>query len=304
MLAHLSALFGWSAVVGWGLSAYPTIISNHQLKSVQGITMEYLFFNMMGFILYTLYTSLMWGSPLVREEFFLVHGQYPLIKLNDVFFGVHNLLTNSVLMFQAYCCGFRKNDNQVLSFTAKVIISMVACYLIGGSIYIYQTQGFEPNIKSFNWMHLFTSLGVVKVLMSVFKNIPQIIYNYNRKSTHGWPIVMIWFDFFGASLSLGQLIIDAYTVHDLSAIWDNKPKFFLAIQVILADTIFFFQHYYLYWNADISIYGPFPKLTSYDSIIQEDEEFLAEHAHDHDHPNNSICEVSPTDKDELQRLTV
>lgn len=304
MLEHISALIGWSAVIGWGLANYPTIISNYQLKSVQGIAMEYLFFNMMGFILYTLYTSLMWGSSLVREEFYLEHKEYPLIKLNDVFFGVHNLVTNVVMLFQAYCCGYKKNDNQVLSMTAKIIITMVFTYLFGGSIYIYRTQGFTPTEHVFNWMHLFTSLGVVKVLMSVFKNIPQIIYNYNRKSTHGWPIVMIWLDFFGASLSFLQLVIDAYQVNNISAIFHNKPKLFLAIQVIIADLIFFLQHYYLYWNADISSYGPFPSVKTYDTIIQEDEEFIREHAHDHDHPNDSICESSPIDKDELVRLTV
>lgn len=304
MVSHISALIGWSAVIGWGLANYPTIISNHQLKSVQGITMEYLFFNMMGFILYTLYTSLMWGSGLIREEFFLAYGEYPLIKLNDVFFGVHNLFTTAIMLFQAYCCGFRKNDNQVLSLTAKLILSIVAGYLIGGSIYIYQSQGLTPTQGIFNWMYLFTSLGVVKVLMSVFKNIPQIIYNYNRKSTHGWPIVMIWFDFFGASLSLTQLVIDAYLVGNLGAVLDNKPKFFLALQVMIADFVFFIQHYYLYWNADVSTYGPFLSGTTYNSILQEDEEFIREHAHDHDHPNNSVCHYTPTDKDELVRLTV
>ena len=59
---------------------------------------------------------------------------------------------------------------------------------------------------------------------------------------------MIWFDFFGASMSLIQLIIDALVVNDIMNIFDNKPKLFLAVQVIIADSIFFLQHYYLYYD--------------------------------------------------------
>lgn len=304
MLKELSYIIGWVYVIGWGVANYPTVISNAQLKSVQGISIDYMYFNTMGFILYTLYTSMMWGSNVVRKEFYFETGEWPLVRLNDVFFGVHNLFTNFLILSQAYFWGFKKNDNQVLSTTAKFILSLVTIYLIGGSIYIYNTQKFTPVAECFNWMHLFTSLGLVKIGMSICKNIPQIIYNYNRKSTHGWPILMIWLDFTGALLSIIQLFLDAWQVNNLAAIFDNKPKFFLGVQVVVADCIFFFQHYYLYYSKDVSQYGPFKAdhLVDYASIVEVDEDFVIEHAHDHDHPLNVECHTSPTNKDELQRL--
>jgi cystinosin len=300
----LSSVVGWAYVISWGVSNYPPILSNYALHSVQGISIDYIYFNSMGFILYTLYTGTMWASPVVRQEFYMENKEWPLIRLNDLIFGVHNLCTNSIVMSQAYCSNFKKNDNQRLSGIAKIVLSIVILYLLGGSFYIYKTQKFEPIANVFNWMHLVTSLGLVKICMSICKNIPQIIYNYNRKSTHGWPILMIWFDFFGALLSLIQLLIDAYKVNNICAIFDNKPKLFLAIQVFIADFIFFFQHYYLYYNADVEKYGPFKTdtLAGYRSVVTEDEQFLLEHAHDHEHALNVECHVSNTNKEELQRL--
>ncbi|KAG0679858.1 hypothetical protein C6P40_001071 [Pichia californica] len=302
-LKHISAAIGWIYVIGWGVANYPTVISNAQLKSVQGISIDYMYFNTMGFILYTLYTYMMWGSSVVKQEFFEENGEWPLVRLNDVVFGAHNLFTNLIILSQAYFWGFKKNDNQKLSSTAKFIISLVLFYLLGGSYYIYSKQGFEPVANCFNWMHLFTSLGLVKIGMSICKNIPQIMYNYNRKSTHGWPILMIWLDFFGAFLSVVQLLLDAYMVNDLMAIFDNKPKFFLAVQVIIADFIFFIQHYYLYYNSDVEQYGPFKadNISGYASIVEVDENFMIEHEHDHDHVLNVECSTT-ANKDKLQRL--
>lgn len=304
MLKQLSHTVGWVYVIGWGVANYPTIISNAQLKSVQGISIDYMYFNMMGFILYTLYTGSMLVLPFVKQEFHDELGEWPLIRINDLIFSLHSLFTNGLILSQAYFWGFKRNDNQKLSNMAKIILSIVAFYLIGGSVYIYNKQGFEPVANCFNWVRLFTSLGIIKILMSVCKNIPQIIYNYNRKSTHGWPILMIWLDFFGAIMSFLQLLLDAWQVNNLFAIFDNKPKLFLAVQVIVADTIFFTQHYYLYYNADVVKYGPFKTdhLSGYNSILQEDEDFLIEHAHDHDHLVPTVCKVGPTNKDELQRL--
>lgn len=247
-LTTVSAIIGWIYVIGWGVANYPTILHNRKCKSVEGISMDYLFFNMMGFVLYTTYTSCMIFNSIIREEFYLENGEWPLIKVNDLIFGVHNLLTNGYMIIQAYCLGYSKKDSQKVSIGAKVIIGCVISYIIIGLIIIYHKQGWGVVIGEFNLMKLVTYMGLIKIGMSVCKNIPQIIYNFERKSTNGWPVLMIWFDFFGASMSLIQLIIDALVVNDIMNIFDNKPKLFLAVQVIIADSIFFLQHYYLYYD--------------------------------------------------------
>ncbi|GME84803.1 unnamed protein product [Ambrosiozyma monospora] len=300
-LSHLSKFCGWGYVLCWALAAYPTIISNIKLKSVQGISIDYMIFNTMGFFLYSLYTSSMYGSETVREEFKAAHGNYPLIKVNDIFFGIHGVVLNLILISQAYCWGYKKNDNQKPSLVCKVILSCIFVYIIVSSLAIDKFG--EQALFGFSWLELFTSLGLIKIAMSVCKNIPQILYNYKRKSTHGWPILMVYFEITGSILSFSQLFIDALQIHHLTSIVKNLPKFLLAIEVFLASVIFFVQHYYLYYNNDVQEYGTVKTHSvteGYGAAIDEEEEFIAEHEHDHDHVLNVECPVK--DEEELHRF--
>lgn len=51
-------------------------------------------------------------------------------------------------------------------------------------------------------------LGYEKLLLSFVKYLPQVYWNYVRKSTVGWSIFNIICDFLGGSLSFLQIIID------------------------------------------------------------------------------------------------
>ncbi|KAG7724248.1 hypothetical protein KL933_004999 [Ogataea haglerorum] len=297
-LSHMSQLLGWLYFSCWSLSFYPTIVSNIRLKSVQGISIDFMFFNTAGFTLYSFYTGFLCCSARIQYEFYLRHGKYPLIKLNDFFFGIHGLLLNLLLISQAYIWGFKKNDNQIISNICKVVYAVLILFAVGYALIIHFTYG-----KRY-WIDLLTSLGMAKIFMSVCKNIPQAVYNYNRKSTHGWPIQMVWLDFAGAVFSFSQLFLDAYVAGDVKSIFNNLPKFLLSMEVALADVVFFTQHYFLYYQRDSERYGLSKSFNSYSAILEEDQSFLREHQHDHDHKSfhNIHCTVSPIDKDELQRL--
>jgi cystinosin len=78
------------------------------------------------------------------------------------------------------------------------------------------------------------------------KYIPQAIFNYQRKSTQGWSIGQILFDFTGGILSIAQLVIDASFGGDWSGITGNPLKFGLANISIFFDVIFILQHFVLY----------------------------------------------------------
>jgi cystinosin len=75
---------------------------------------------------------------------------------------------------------------------------------------------------------------------------PQLITNYNNKSTHGWSIYQILLDLAGGFLSLGQLGIDSYIQRDWSGITGNPVKLALGNSSLLFDSMFIIQHYILY----------------------------------------------------------
>jgi cystinosin len=49
----------------------------------------------------------------------------------------------------------------------------------------------------------------VKILLTVFKYVPQVLENVRRRSTLGWSITQQLMDFTGGILSLAQLVIDS-----------------------------------------------------------------------------------------------
>ena len=75
---------------------------------------------------------------------------------------------------------------------------------------------------------------------------PQVLTNYRNKSTYGWSIEQILFDFLGGILSIAQLSIDSYLQRDWSGITGNPVKFALGNLAIIFDIVFMIQHYWLY----------------------------------------------------------
>lgn len=93
-------------------------------------------------------------------------------------------------------------------------------------------------------------MGYVKLICTFFKYIPQVVVNFNRKSTVGWSIEQILFDITGGVLSLIQLVIDASFQGDWSGITGNPLKLGLSNISIVFDVIFIVQHFVLYHGQD------------------------------------------------------
>lgn len=99
---------------------------------------------------------------------------------------------------------------------------------------------------SLTQMRQIYAFGNVKLLITVFKYVPQAWLNHRRKSTSGWAIEGILLDLTGACLSIVQLFIDASQSSDWSGVIGNPAKFALGNMTIIFDVIFMVQHYILY----------------------------------------------------------
>jgi len=80
----------------------------------------------------------------------------------------------------------------------------------------------------------------------LMKYVPQVILNYQRKSTEGWSIWQILLDLTGGMLSDLQLVLDSAALQDFSGITGNLAKLMLGCVSIVFDAIFITQHYILY----------------------------------------------------------
>ena len=90
------------------------------------------------------------------------------------------------------------------------------------------------------------AMTFVKLLVTIFKYIPQVIANHRRRSTLGWSIGQVLLDLVGGILSLVQLLIDSSLQADWSGLTGNPVKFGLANISLIFDIIFLTQHYVLY----------------------------------------------------------
>ena len=72
--------------------------------------------------------------------------------------------------------------------------------------------------NTFSWLNFVYVMSYVKLSTTVLKYIPQVYLNYMLKSTVGWHIQNVLLDFTGGVLSIGQLVMDAFNMDDLSGI--------------------------------------------------------------------------------------
>ena len=112
--------------------------------------------------------------------------------------------------------------------------------------------------QKFNLLDFLYFLSYVKVGITAVKYIPQVMLNYQRKSTAGWAIWNILLDFSGGSLSIIQLIGDSFAQDgSWTGVIGNPAKLGLGLVSICFDVIFIVQHYVLYRNpAGVSMLSP------------------------------------------------
>lgn len=90
------------------------------------------------------------------------------------------------------------------------------------------------------------AIQYVKLILTVWKYVPQVFANFKRQSTIGWSITQQLLDFSGGLLSMFQLLIDSSLQADWSGLTGNPVKFGLANISLIFDIIFITQHYVLY----------------------------------------------------------
>lgn len=86
-------------------------------------------------------------------------------------------------------------------------------------------------------------MGYFKIVITNLKYLPQIYWNYKRKSTKGWSIFSILTDMTGGICSFAQMLIEYLYGEDVGF---NAVKVILGAITILYDSIFIIQHYFLY----------------------------------------------------------
>ncbi|KAJ5156975.1 uncharacterized protein N7482_008075 [Penicillium canariense] len=243
-----------SRMASWSLSFFPQPLSMWRRKSTSGVSIDFGFINLLGFICYTIYTSTFLYSPMIRYQYAARHpaANEPTVRLNDLAFAAGGVLMCLLmyLMFWPSLSGLHVPRRQRVSWTMRgfscgcvVAPLVVICIVLGRS----PDGGNNP--FTWAWIDVIYAFSYDKLAITTIKYIPQAWLNYQRQSTVGWNIWTIILDLIGGVLSLVQLVLDSSLQSDWSGITGNPAKLLLSNITIFFDLVFIVQHYILYRDA-------------------------------------------------------
>ncbi|KAK0252506.1 hypothetical protein LTS09_012407 [Friedmanniomyces endolithicus] len=253
----ISHTCGWLYFLAWSLSFYPQPLLNYQRRTTKGLTPDFPLLNVFGFTSYTISTAAFLYSPTVKAQYAARHpaSPEPTVRFNDLAFGVHATILCVITYSQFWprLWGWKARSdvtwrgNRVthglLSGGLLGIIVITTMVIAGGD------DGRSSNGNGWAWIDVVYSLTYIKLLLTLFKYLPQAVSNYRRQSTVGWSHRQVLLDTLGGILSLLQLVIDSALQADWSGLFGNPVKLGLAGVSLAFDAIFLTQHYVLYAGA-------------------------------------------------------
>ena len=233
-------MIGYTFFVMWSISFYPQVLNNFRRRTTHGLSADFCGLNVLGFGCYSVYNVAMFYSHTIHEEYRQRHGAHAEITVqsNDVAFAVHAFLLASITFVQiGYYDGFGSQR------PSRTIETFIVAFLLLALVYPLLVL---TGMKSCNWLNYLYLLSYVKVAITLIKYMPQVVLNFQRKSTTGFSIWQILLDFGGGVLSDLQLILDSADLQDWSGVLGNPAKLCLGLVSIVFDIIFMVQHYVLY----------------------------------------------------------
>jgi len=225
---------GYGYVLAWGISFYPQLLLNWRRKSTTGMSIGFLWYNLLGFGLYLVYTT-----------------YSPDCNFQDQLFAGHALLITALTLVQVPAYNVSKRPLwQVLGDFPQGYARLLGALLIALDVCIMLHTA---HIMSF--ISLVYACGYLKTAISLIKYTPQLYLNWQRKSTNGFAIGMVFCDLCGGLLSIFQTIVSCAYDDSTGLLRDhwtwepftgNKPKVMLGFIAIFYDLSFFYQHFILY----------------------------------------------------------
>ncbi|CAG8528597.1 40910_t:CDS:2 [Gigaspora margarita] len=99
----ISTIIGWTYFLAWSISFYPQAILNWRRKSVEGLSLDFLWYNIYGFACYSAFNIAFLSSEEIRKEYRDRNdGKDNLVQPNDAYlnfrrkstvgWSIHNIL--------------------------------------------------------------------------------------------------------------------------------------------------------------------------------------------------------------------
>ncbi|XP_046550313.1 cystinosin-like isoform X1 [Haliotis rubra] len=228
----VSVVIGWIYFVAWTLAGYPQVYTNWRRKSVVGLNLDFISYNMTSFIAYALYNCGLFWIPSIQAEYFVIHprGINP-VQLNDVFFALHAFVLSLFIVIQ--CLIYDRGSQKI----SKV------CHAIQGLIYLFLVITlFVAVAGKITWLTYLYYFSYIKLGITLIKYSPQAYMIYKTKSIEGFSIVAVACDFTGGLFSVLQMFLLSINSDDWGSIIGDPTKFGLGLFSMMFDVVFLVQN--------------------------------------------------------------
>ncbi|CAI2375805.1 unnamed protein product [Moneuplotes crassus] len=259
-------------------------IINWRRKSVAGFSIDLGLINVLGFLLYSVYNFTGVAFPELGTG---------IVDYNDLVFAIHSFFITSVALAQVFI--YERGEQKHFKVWMIYLHIFICCTVLT----TFFLEGFfvVPNIPvALNTLRF---AGYGKCLITFIKYCPQVFLNWKRKSTKGWSIIGVLFDFSGSTLILGQILIDmihnGLTTGDWALLEENSNaniaqlnptmslnksrvsslpntdafnivKFMVGLISVMFNIIFIVQHFILYPENEFKNYPVTKKSIKQDEI--------------------------------------
>lgn len=241
VLTVLSEICGYIMFFAWGYSFYPQPWLNYKLKSVSGMSFDWLLMNFTAHCAYLCFNGALFLSPTLLRQYHeslgdAGSGAEP-VHWTDFAFSVHAVTLTGLTVLQIPMYNSKTRPSSMSKFGRFALYAAWGCSILVFAVVL---------LGGAEWLDFLFYLGSVKLVVTIFKYVPQAVLNYQRKSTHGWAIGMVLSDGTGGVFSMVQMVLDSIEAGDWSVILGNWIKTGLGVLTIVFQALFIAQHYCLY----------------------------------------------------------
>ncbi|KAI9012079.1 hypothetical protein CLU79DRAFT_771225 [Phycomyces nitens] len=223
------------ALVISSIHLYPQIILNKRYQSVKGLSIDYLYLNILSCGFYSAFAIMFTTCESARNEYLQKYSnQYT--HPSEAVLAVHGFCLAAVLLFQTTI--YLKSVKQKLSSASAAVIWAV---LMGAVLMVLSVR-----YGNTAWADVMYYFDGVNYLTAMIKYLPLVKVNAKRQSTTGWSIQTIILDISSGILLGLQSIVDNTNQTSI----EHPAKCTLAVVIILFDLVFLYQHFVLYAHRD------------------------------------------------------
>ena len=157
-LRVLSWSFGWIYTFSWGLSFYPQLLLNIRRRSTIGTTPSFPILNVVGFLSYTITTSALYSSSVIRRQYRERHsGEDNTVRANDIAFAAHSLVISLVAVSQFWSplWHFERRRWGVGTFVWGIIFASVVGVVVSIGMVVTEIRG---KGKGWEWLDVVSNL--------------------------------------------------------------------------------------------------------------------------------------------------